>query len=423
VPANTRSYLASLEQFGVKLGLDQIRALLVALDHPEHAYPCLLVAGTNGKGSVVAMTERGLRAAGYRTGRYTSPHLSHVEERVAINGEPVSSGDFDRAADRVRAAADALPSPPTYFEATTAIALDAFRHAAVDVAVLEVGLGGRLDATNAVEAPVAAITAVDFDHEQHLGRTLDAIAREKAGIVKSGALVVLAPNPSIVRSAVAEACDRAGATLVHALDEVDVAVVPDAGHLRVALRTPHGAYGELTLGLRGRHQVDNAVTAVRLLEEISAGGLFAVPHDAIETALEDVAWPARLELLPWDGGSVLIDGAHNPAGAAALASYLDEAYDRRLPIVVGIMRDKRAPAMIAALAPAASHLIVTAAASDRAWPVQDLAAVARDVAPVLPILTAATPAEALAVARPLGDPVVVAGSLYLAGEVRSHLME
>jgi dihydrofolate synthase/folylpolyglutamate synthase len=190
----------------------------------------------------------------------------------------------------------------------------------------------------------------------------------------------------------------------------------------VRIRTPHRLYDDATLSLRGRHQVENAILAVRVLEEAGARGLFEIPPAAIHTALTDVTWPARLELLPWQGGTVILDGAHNPSGASALASYLDENYSRRVPVVFGVMRDKRAGAMIAALVPVASHLIVTAAASDRAMPIAEIASVAAEVAPVLPVHRAATPAEAMAVARALGDPVVVAGSLHLAGEVRAHLL-
>jgi dihydrofolate synthase/folylpolyglutamate synthase len=420
---DARAYLASLEQLGIKLGLDQTLALLRALDRPEQAYPSIVVGGTNGKGSVAAMIERGLREAGYRTGRYTSPHLVDVEERVALDGVAVPPHTFDAAAGRVRRAARALAHPPTYFEATTAIALDVFRAARVDVAVLEVGLGGRLDATNAVPSIAAVITAVDFDHEEHLGRTLDAIATEKAGIIKPGGLVVLSPNPTVVRRVVDQACESAGATLIHALDDVQVGTVrePD-GRLRVTMTTPERTYADLCLALRGRHQIDNAVTAVRLLETVASRDLFAIPPNAVRAALEDVVWPARLELVDTPHGDVLVDGAHNPAGAAALASYVEETWPSPLPVVFGVMRDKRVDRMVAAIAPVTSHLIATAAASDRAMPAEDVAAVARDVVPSLPVVVVADPVEALAVARSLGDPVVVAGSLYLAGQVRVALV-
>jgi dihydrofolate synthase/folylpolyglutamate synthase len=418
---SARAYLFSLEQFGIKLGLDQIRALLAALGRPDLAFPSLVIGGTNGKGSMVAMVERGLRAAGYRTGRYTSPHLVSIEERICVDGVPVEAATFDRAAERVREAAAALAQPPTFFEATTALALEVFREAGVNVAVLEVGLGGRLDATNAVTPVAVAIAAVDFDHEAHLGGTLDAIATEKAGILKRGTLALLAPNPAIVRQVVDRIGDREGVTVVHAFDGVDVATLVDHGRVHLTIRTPHGVYRDVVLGLRGRHQVDNAVTAVRLLEELHALGHFRIPEGAMTAALTDVVWPARLEVVAWEGGSLILDGAHNPAAASALAAYLEETCRARVPVVFGVMRDKRADRMIAAIVPVTSHLIATAAASARAMPPAEVAAVVRNVAPMLPVFTADSPAEALARARPLGDPVVVAGSLYLAGEVRAAI--
>ncbi|HKW02775.1 MAG TPA: folylpolyglutamate synthase/dihydrofolate synthase family protein [Vicinamibacterales bacterium] len=416
-----RDYLLSLELIGIKLGLDQIRSLVARLGHPDRAYPSLIVAGTNGKGSVTAMVERGLRAAGLRTGRYTSPHLVDLEERFAIDGRPISQDQFDRVARRVREAAGQLSSPPSFFEATTALALEVFRDERVDVAVLEVGLGGRLDATNVVDAVAEAITAIDFDHEQYLGSTIEQIAAEKAGVIKPGSVVVLGANPPAVEHIVRGAADRAGATLVIAPEGVSADWTMTEGRARLALTTPGHAYAPITLALRGRHQVENAITAVRLLEELSAHGTFPVPEPAVVAALSDVEWPARLEYLPHLGRTVVIDGAHNPAGARALTSYLRETHGRRLPMVVGIMRDKKVDALIDALAPAASQFVFTAVSSPRAATPGELRASAARVAPDVACLEVASPVEAVATAIALGDPVVVAGSLYLAGEVRANL--
>jgi dihydrofolate synthase/folylpolyglutamate synthase len=416
-----RDYLLSLELLGIKLGLDQIRSLVARLGHPDRAYPSLIVAGTNGKGSVTAMVERGLRAAGLRTGRYTSPHLVDLEERFAIDGRPLSRDQFDRVAPRVRDAAGQLASPPSFFEATTALALEVFRDERVDVAVLEVGLGGRLDATNVVDAVAEAITAIDFDHEQYLGSTIEQIAAEKAGVIKPGSLVVLAANPPAVEHVVRGAADRAGATLVLAPEGVSADWTMTEGRARLALATPRRTYAPVTLALRGRHQVENAITAVRLLEELSAHGTFPVPESAVVAALSDVEWPARLEYLSHHGHTVVIDGAHNPAGARALSSYLRETHGRRLPMVVGIMRDKNVDALIEALAPAASQFVFTAVSSPRAATPGELRASAARVAPDVAWLEVASPMDAVATALALGDPVVVAGSLYLAGEVRANL--
>lgn len=419
--SSDREYLLSLELVGIKLGLEQTRSLVARLGHPDRAYPSLIVAGTNGKGSVTAMVERGLRAAGLRTGRYTSPHLVDLEERFAIDGRPISRDQFDQVARRVRDAASQLASRPSFFEATTALALEVFRDERVDVAVLEVGLGGRLDATNVVDAVAAAITAIDFDHEQYLGSTIEQIAAEKAGVIKPGSLVVLAANPPAVQEVVRGAASRAGATLVMAPEGVSADWSMVEGRARLDLVTPRRRYAPVTLALRGRHQVENALTAVRWLEELSAQGRFHVPESAVVAALTDVEWPARLEYLSHRGHTVVIDGAHNPAGARALASYLRETHGRRLPMVVGIMRDKKVDTLIEALAPAASQFVFTAVSSPRAATPGELRASAARVAPDVACLEVASPPDAVAAALTLGDPIVVAGSLYLAGEVRANL--
>lgn len=419
---SVRTALFDLETVGIKLGLEQIKALLASLNNPERAYPNLVVAGTNGKGSVTAMVERGLRAAGYRTGRYTSPHLVHLEERFAIDGNPIASGHLDDFAEKVLAASSSLPSPPSFFEATTAIALEAFRREAVDVAVLEVGLGGRLDATNAVDSRAVAITAVDLDHQMHLGSTIEEIAREKAGVVKRNGLTVLGENPAPVCRVVIEVASAVGSSLVYAPEGVSAETEMRDGHIVATIRTPRAEYAGVTLALRGRHQVANAITAVRLLEELDARRLFIVPAEAIRTALEQAEWPARLELISRPGRQVLIDGAHNPAGARALAAYVAEVFDQPLPVIIGIMKDKDADEIIRALEPTASHFVCTAARSSRAALPDDLADAVGRAAPGKPVLTAPSAAAALRAAAELGQTVVVAGSLYLAGEVRAELL-
>jgi dihydrofolate synthase/folylpolyglutamate synthase len=419
-PTEPRTALLQLEQTGIKLGLEQIRQLVDRLHRPDRAYPSLIVAGTNGKGSVTAMLERGLRRTGRRTGRFTSPHLVDLEERFALDGVPITREVLDAAAGRVLAAARSLPAPPTFFEATTALALDVFREAGVDVAILEVGLGGRLDATNVVEAVAAAITSVDFDHEELLGTTLAAIAREKAGVVKPGTLAVLAANPRAVADVVAAACREAGARLVDATSGTSADVRMVDGYARVDLTTPVRAYEALALSLAGRHQVNNAVCAVRLLEELSVAGRFDVSETAVRSAVEEAEWPARLERVTVAGIDVLLDGAHNPAGARALADHIGETYARRLPMAVGVMRDKQADEIVRALAPAACGFVCTAAATARAAAPEALAAAVVRVAPGVPTLVAPQPLDAVRRARAFGSPVVVAGSLYLAGEVRAH---
>ena len=416
-----RAYLFSLELLGIKLGLDQMRMLVGQLGRPEEAFRSIIVAGTNGKGSVTAIVELALRTAGYRTGRYTSPHLVDLEERIAIDGRPIARGTLEHLAGRVRQVAEQLPAPPSFFEATTALALEAFREADVDVAVLEVGLGGRLDATNIVDAVAAAITSIDFDHEAYLGHTLEEIAREKAGVTRRGAVAVLAENPPVVRDVVRRHCERTGARFVYAPESISLDVIMKNGVAEMTLVTPHGSYDQVLLGLRGRHQVDNAVAAVRLLEEISAHGMVPVGTEAIRTALEDVRWPARLELVSWRGHDVLIDGAHNPAGARALAAFVTETYGRPLPLVVAAMRDKNLAELLRGLLPAASHAIFTAPSTPRAARPEELLSLAATIQPGVSSEAIASPMDALARAVTLGSPAIVAGSLYLAGEIRAEI--
>jgi len=416
-----RTYLSSLELIGIKLGLDQIHALLAALDHPDRAYRAIVIAGTNGKGSVSAMLERGLRSAGYRTGRYTSPHLVRLEERFAVNGVDIDAEALEAAIARTARAAASLPAPPTFFEATTAVGLDLFRDAGIDVALLEVGLGGRLDATNAVAAEASVITAIDFDHQQYLGHTIEAIAGEKAGVIKPATFCVLARNPPAVVGVVEAQCRAVNADLVLAANDIDVRTTFADGRARISMRTPCRQHDDLTLGLRGRHQIDNAITAVRALDELDARGRFTVGAADVRAAVEDVTWPTRLETARVHGHDVLIDGAHNAAGAAALAAYLREVYGRPVPVVLGVLGDKDLEAVVSRIATAASHVVCTTPASPRAAAPADLAAIVRRVAPGVGVETVDPPVAAIEAAARHGSPVVVAGSLYLAGEVRAHV--
>ena len=423
---DSRAWLAHLEQFGIKLGLDTIATLMDAVGHPERACPVLHVAGTNGKGSVSAMVAHALSTSGLVTARYTSPHLVRLEERFAVDGRPVST----RVAGRRARRGDARGGPPairgtltvepTYFEATTAAAFLLFRAAGADVAVIEVGLGGRYDATNIVAPLVTAITSVDFDHQAQLGTTLSAIAGEKAGTIKPGVPVVVGPLPDEAREVVEAVARAQGAPLVDARADVDIDARPDHGHYQVTITTPTRRYGPLRLALAGQHQVDNAVVAVRLLETAAVRGL-PVTGTAIECGLTEARWPARLEQLETPRGRLLIDGAHNPAGARALASYLQDAHPGGLPLVVGVMGDKAADQMLRALARVARPLVLTRAPGARAADPHDLAAIARSVAPGVEVIVEPEIDAALACAWSHGPLIVVAGSLYLAGNVLARL--
>jgi dihydrofolate synthase/folylpolyglutamate synthase len=421
------AYLFSLETLGIKFGLGNIRMLCASLDHPERAYTRVLVAGTNGKGSVTVMTETALRAAGHRTARYTSPHLVRLEERFVTDGHAVATEDLKHAADAVQRAAQSLLArgslahPPTFFEATTAVAFELFRRAGVAVAVLEVGLGGRLDATNVEPAPVTAITNIDLDHQQYLGHSVSAIAREKAGVIHPGTTTVLGDaNPEVVE-VVADVCRERGARLVRTAEVARAAseLQPD-GYVRLELSTARRTYGELRLSLRGRHQAHNALTAAVLLEELDAAGI-AVPPAAVATGLTQAAWPGRLELFAHAGRRVLLDGAHNPAGARALAGYLRELYPAGVPIVFAAMRDKDVPGMLTALAPAAAMFVLTEVRNPRTLGADALAAFAQGVAPRVPRKTVSDPARGLDEALGMAPLVCVAGSLFLVGELRAGM--
>lgn len=427
MPADAIDWLFALGQFGIKFGLENIRAIVDALDHPERSFPSVHVAGTNGKGSVSAIVEAALRGAGFRTGRYTSPHLIDVTERFAIGGRPVTRESLVASLDLVRAAIERLQSAgvlqvsPTFFEVTTAAAFVLFRDAGVNAAVLEVGLGGRLDATNVVIPRACVLTSIAFDHQQYLGNSLDAIAREKAGILKQGVPVVVGPVPPEAGTAIVQVSEEAGAPVLWAFDGVehDEPVVDAAtGVQRFRLRTPRRDYGQVRLALRGRHQLDNAVVAVRLLETLDAQGL---PVDArhILDALRTVQWPGRLQRVETPEGHVaLLDAAHNPAGADALARYL--AGTRR-PIVFGAMRDKDAAGMIRTLGAVASAFVITRASNERSMEPEALADLARRAAPGLPVHVAANAADALQQAWSTSAEIVVAGSIFLLGDVLKTL--
>jgi dihydrofolate synthase / folylpolyglutamate synthase len=423
---DSRAWLAHLETFGIKLGLATIDALAGALQQPHLAFPVLHVAGTNGKGSVSAMVAHALSAAGLRTGRYTSPHLVRLEERFAIDGRTVGGAQLDAALAEVRAAVARLTADgrltiePTYFEATTAAAFVLFRQAHVDVAVVEVGLGGRYDATNIVEPLATCIVSIAADHEAQLGTSISGIAEEKAGIIKPGVPVVAGPLPAAAREVVGRVAAGRAAPVVDAFAETRVTATAHADTFEVVIETDRARYGPMRLALAGRHQVDNAVVAVRLLETAATRGL-PVSTAAIVSGLTAVRWPARLQTVETPRGMVTIDGAHNPAGAAALASYLRARHPDGLPLVIGMMADKDAASMLAALAPVARPLILTRAPGARAAEPEMLARQADALDAEMRVLIERDVAAALERAWAFGPAIGVAGSLYLAGAVLSLL--
>ena len=413
----------------LKWDLNNIRAILERLGCPEQTFRSLHIAGTNGKGSVAAMLDAILRAAGYRTGLYTSPHLVGINERLRVNGADVSDDDFAAAFNAVEReievllASGTLPAHPSYFECLTAMAFWHFRQAGVELGVLEVGLGGRLDATNVVTPLVAVITHIDFDHERYLGYSLAEIAGEKAGIVKPGVPVVsAAANP------VAQAVIRARAAAVGApLVEIDTAYrveelrADDDGHYEFVVAAEDGFRLQLAPALRGRFQVRNAVTALAAARLLSAQGC-ALPAESIAEGIARVEWPGRLERVARQP-DVFLDGAHNPAGAWELVRFWEEHFSgRSIHLVYGAMRDKAVGEIADLLFPRAATVVVTQAGSPRAASAETLAQVAR----TLGVDAVVEPESMRALARALEqaqpeDAIFVTGSLYLVGEIKRAL--
>lgn len=397
-------WLSAAQGRGIVPGLGRMERLLAALGNPEQSLRCLHVAGTNGKGSVCAFADSVLRAAGHRTGLYTSPHLVRFTERIRIRGEEVTGELIAGGIGRLRSAVAGWPEEgmPTYFELVTALAFDLFARAGLDAVVLETGLGGRLDATNTAPKLACAITPIGFDHMEWLGPTLGAIAREKAGIFRRGIPAVTAPQEPEAMDALQESADALG--------------VP----LRVA--------GELdrkfTPGLAGSHQLGNAAVALAL---IRAGG-FAPPEEAVAKGLAAVSWPGRFQRMTHQGRELVLDGAHNPHAARRLAQTWREEYgDRRCTLVFGALADKDPEALLAELAPLAEEVVLVRIDSPRSADPEALAP--RIPAPKTSVHTVHTLSHAFE--RVFGDekpsvagprsPVLLAGSLFLVGEALSIL--
>jgi dihydrofolate synthase/folylpolyglutamate synthase len=426
----TVKYLLGLghETVAVKLGLDNISRLLARLGRPERAFPAVQIAGTNGKGSTAAMLAAVCRAAGLRAGLYTSPHLVSITERVRMDGREISREAFARAATVVRAAAEEVEREggrlPTFFEQVTAAALVAFREARVELAILETGMGGRLDATTAAGATIVAVTPVALDHQEYLGATLAEIASEKAAVVRPGVRAVVAPQEPEAERVILARCRECGVEPRRATPGwFTVGGECEGGRLRARLRTDRADYGAVCLALRGRHQLTNAAAAVALAEALIEAG-FPVTRAAVVEGLERAEHPGRLELDERAAPPVLFDGAHNPSGARALRAYLDEFVRAPVTMVFGAMRDKALADIGNVLFPAAENLILTEPRSPRAAAVGELLRAVPAPPSSSTITLAPSSADALALARAQakgGGLVCVTGSLYLVGEVRALL--
>ena len=398
-----------------------MRALMRELGHPERAFRSVIIAGTNGKGSVSAYLDTALRGASLRVGRYTSPHLIHIRERMTVGGRNIGNPEFERLVLAVRDAAERLrrrgtiEEHPNHFEILTAVAFLYFQRHAVDIAVLEVGLGGRLDATNVASPLVSAIVSIDFDHEEYLGSTLAAIAAEKAGVVRANRAVVVGPMDGEAFGKIREISRRRRARVISALQ--GVVLRRSDGELRV--RTPQGTYAHVH-PLPGAHQRINLVVAIRTLEALFAAGLKMDLPKAV-AAMSLAVWPGRLERLDLQP-PFLLDGAHNPAGAKALAAYLKETREPHV-LVFGAMRDKHFGEMGETLFPLARRVVVTRVRMTRAATTEQLAEIGRRTGQAVieePSIRGAV-SKAASLARP-GETVVVAGSLYLVGAVRRLLL-
>ncbi len=409
-------YLYSLgnEVKSIKFGVDGITALLGGLDNPQHSFRSVHIAGTNGKGSTCAMIESGLRAAGARTGLYTSPHLVEPTERIQIAGRAVSKDEFTHAFEIVHDCAERLvrvgmlEHHTTYFETVTAMAFVLFRDAGVDIAVLETGLGGRLDATNVVAPEISVITPIDFDHETFLGSSIESIAGEKAGILKPGVLAIsAAQRPDALRVLLRRAKEIDAPLLL--VEDPESASIDAFGSdiviedLRV--RCP----------LAGAHQVWNAATAVTTLLELG------VPEDAVQRGIAATVWPGRLEYVS-RSPDIILDGAHNPAGARALADYIRTFHaGRPVWLIYGAMRDKSVQEITEVLFPLAAKVILTAPSQPRAVRPEAL----REASDHADVELAASVAAAVdrACSAPPDAAVFITGSLYLVGEARALLVK
>jgi len=429
----TLSYLFGLghETLAIKLGLQNTELLLERLGNPQRAFESVQIAGTNGKGSTAVILDSICRAAKIRTGLFTSPHLVSVTERIRVDGIDISEEDFGKYASEVRLAAEDLVSRgklatlPTFFEHVTAIALLAFRDAGVRLAVLETGLGGRLDATTVAGAATVAITPLALDHQEYLGETLAEIAFEKASIIHRGVTAIIAPQTEPALDVVLRRCaDCDVESLV--IDETGNRVehVTDGGCLIVTFETSEARYEKVRLGLRGRHQIMNAAVAIALAEALGKRG-FEISAGAIIEGVEEVRHEGRLELVQ-DHPSFLFDGAHNPSGALALREFLDEFVRLPLTLIFGAMKDKKVEEIGAILFPGANNLIVTQPANPRAAGIAELQGMAAQFIESKKIHMALTPNEALQKAKvvtPADGVICVTGSLYLVGEFKALINE
>ncbi len=411
------AYLDGLSGRPIRLGLAPLRRVLARIKHPERKYTCMVIGGTNGKGSIAVMSAAMLTAGGFRTGLYTSPHLQDVRERIRIDGRMI-------AAEHLRTCVDTiirqLREDLTYFEFLTAVAFLYFEQQQVDVAVLEVGMGGRLDATNVVQPAVSVISNISMDHGDFLGKTLDRIVREKSGIIRQNGCCLTAARQKKIVGAIKEACRQKQARIFRLGHEIKV-----RNHNRgvFSFRGLDRRYDHLWCPLRGRHQIDNAALAVGAVALLADHG-FSIQEGAFRQGLRETRWEGRLEILQ-ERPMVLIDGAHNPAGISSLCAALKEEFCyRRLTVIFGVLDDKDFKTMLRRLSPLADSLILTRPESGRSLTPAELLPVAGQFHRRVVIIEKPEEAllKALADAAP-EDLICVTGSLYLIGTTKRFLTE
>ncbi len=415
--------LYGLERFGIKLGLENIRRLLSLLGNPHEGLQAVHVTGTNGKGSTSAYTASVLRKAGYRVGLYTSPHLVRFNERIQVDGAPISDEDLLRLWEGIQPAmrkmdGERAVNRPTFFEVTTAMAFQYFREKEIDVAAIEVGMGGRFDATNVIDGRVAVLTRVGLEHTEHLGRTVDRIAREKAGIIKPSSRAVTVDQEAL--PVIEERCRDLRAPLaVLGRDAHVERIHQDLSGQRLQVRGEFGEF-ELRTPLLGSFQIENAGLAVIAVTELRKTGI-DVPDSAIIEGIAAVVWPGRLQKVR-ERPLILVDGAHNGPAAQALATAYAELFpNQKCLLVTGILADKDLTTMASSLGPQASRVYACRPKSHRAFSPEEIASAFRRYAPtdVVPVVAHAVDA-ALAAAGP-EDIVLITGSIYTAGEALEHL--
>jgi dihydrofolate synthase / folylpolyglutamate synthase len=423
-----RELAAPTQATAAKFNLENITLLADRLGHPERKYPLVHIAGTNGKGSTAAILESILRHAGYRTGLYTSPHLERINERVRVNGEEIPDEAFASVFSRIQAsiegllASGTLRAHPTFFECVTAIAFAYFAEARVEFAIFETGLGGRLDSTNIVTPRASIITRVEFDHENFLGHSLQEIAGEKAGIIKSGVPVILAGQREEVREVLLNRARKLNAPVIETTAAFRIeSQEMVAGRARATVREIEtGSRFEVAPQLSGRFQLQNALNAVAAAGVLRSKD-FRISDSDIEKGIAKAAWPGRIEKVDRDP-DIYLDGAHNPSAARELAAFLDENFrDRKLIMIFGALRDKAVDEIAGILFPRATEVIFTEPQTSRAISALQLAEIAGHHAAHFKIIPDAEEALHAALTRAAAlDVICITGSLYLVGQLRHH---